>query len=162
MRDLVMCRLPIDFMQIINVLADISSIDQKGKDQSMGPGSSSSVFVSDTNLLREGEKLDRMVDKNDLSGLPEHGNNIIPRKFETDMQTFEAKEPQAPATKLVQSDPANIAPHVDRHGHTHLPSFPLSERQMIMPKNANILEKDITLGENYHFLYTIFLTSIHL
>ncbi|KAI3744867.1 hypothetical protein L1987_57963 [Smallanthus sonchifolius] len=131
---------------------DISSIEQKGKEQSMGPGSSSSVYVSETNLLKEGEKLDRIVDKNDPpSGFPEHGSNIISRKFEADMQTFEAKESQASATKLAQSDPTNIAPHAEnRHGHAHLSSFPLSERQMMVPKNANILEKDaMPAGSNH-------------
>ncbi|KAJ0813828.1 putative DNA helicase chromatin remodeling SNF2 family [Helianthus annuus] len=127
---------------------DISSIEQKGKEQSMGPGSSSSVFVSETNLLREGEKLDRMIDKNDPpSGLPEHGNAMISRKFEADIQ--ETKESQALATKLAQSDPTSIAPHAEnRHAHTHLSSFPLSERQMMVPKNANILEKDVILAGN--------------
>ncbi|KAI3795254.1 hypothetical protein L1987_37903 [Smallanthus sonchifolius] len=131
---------------------DISSIEQKGKEQSMGPGSSSSVYVSETNLLKEGEKLDRIVDKNDPpSGLPEHGSNIISRKFEADMQAFEAKESQTSATKFAQSDPTNIAPHAEnRHGHAKLSSFPLSERQMMVPKNANILEKDaMPAGSNH-------------
>lgn len=139
-------------MQITNAIADISSIEQKGKEQSMGPGSSSSVLISETNLLKEGEKPDRMVDKIDPpSGSPEHGNNIISRKFEADIQTFEAKESQASATKLAQSDPINIAQHAEnRYGHTQLSSFPLGERQMMVPKNANILEKDVMLGENHH------------
>ncbi|KAD4981711.1 hypothetical protein E3N88_18382 [Mikania micrantha] len=130
---------------------DLSSIDQKGKEQSMGPGSSSSVFISETNLLKEGEKLDRMGEKNDPpSVLPEHGNNLISRKFEADMQSVEAKESQASATKLAQSDPTNITPHAEnRHGHIHLSSFSLSERQMMVPHNANILEKDVMLGNNH-------------
>ncbi|KAK9075578.1 hypothetical protein SSX86_003903 [Deinandra increscens subsp. villosa] len=132
---------------------DISSIEQKGKDQSMGPGSSSSVFVSETTFLKEGEKLDRMADKKDPpSVLSEHGNNIISKKSEADMQTYEAKESQAFATiKLAQSDHTNITQHAEnRHGHTHLSSFPLSERQIMVPKNAtNIPEKDVMLG-NIH------------
>ncbi|KAI7726311.1 hypothetical protein M8C21_012286, partial [Ambrosia artemisiifolia] len=131
-------------------------VEQRGNEQSLGPGSSSSVFAPETNLLREGEKLGRMIDKNDPpSGLPEHGNSTISRKFEADMQTFEAKESQAPATKLSQSDPTNIAPHAEnRHGHPHLSSFPLSERQMMVPKNANTLEKDVMLGNNHEGEHT--------
>lgn len=149
-------------MRITSVIADISSkehIDQKGKEQSIGPGSSTSGFISETNLLKEGEKLDKMIDKNDPpSGLPEH--NIIPRKFEADMQAFEAKESQMSVTKVAQSDPTNIALHAglfampdsqgNRHGHSHMQSFAANERHMVVPKNANVLEKDVILGENYH------------
>ncbi|XP_024989760.1 chromatin structure-remodeling complex protein SYD isoform X4 [Cynara cardunculus var. scolymus] len=196
---------------------DINSkeqIDQKGKEHSIGgqsishevgmpssridnretertgPGYSSSGFISETNLLKEGEKLDRMIDKNDPpSGLPEHGqgmrNNIIPRKFDAELQAFEAKELQTSATKVARAD-SNIAPHAglfgvpvgegkdyfssqskshadnqgNRHGHSHLPSFSLreswkfhsgmeGERHMVVPKNANVLEKDVILGNNH-------------
>lgn len=196
---------------------DINSkeqIDQKGKEHSIGgqsishevglpssridnretertvPGYSSSGFISETNLVKEGEKLDRMIDKNDSpSGLPEHGqgmrNNIIPKKFDAELQAFEAKELQTSATKVARPD-SNIAPHAglfgvpvgegkdyfssqskshadsqgNRHGHSHLPSFSLreswkfhsgmeGERHMVVPKNANVLEKDVMIGNNH-------------
>ncbi|XP_024989756.1 chromatin structure-remodeling complex protein SYD isoform X1 [Cynara cardunculus var. scolymus] len=209
--------LQFNHMQITSGIADINSkeqIDQKGKEHSIGgqsishevgmpssridnretertgPGYSSSGFISETNLLKEGEKLDRMIDKNDPpSGLPEHGqgmrNNIIPRKFDAELQAFEAKELQTSATKVARAD-SNIAPHAglfgvpvgegkdyfssqskshadnqgNRHGHSHLPSFSLreswkfhsgmeGERHMVVPKNANVLEKDVILGNNH-------------
>lgn len=108
-----------------------------------------------------------MMDKNDpASGLTEH----VARKFEAEMQVFEAKESQTSATKVAQPDPTNIAlqagllPMPDsqgnRHPHSHLPGVPLNERHMVVLKNANVLEKDVMLGKNRHrltfeiFIYT--------
>ncbi|CAI9299634.1 unnamed protein product [Lactuca saligna] len=133
-------------------------IDQKGKDQSFG--GQSSGFISE---MKEGEKLDKMIDKNEPPyGLPEHvegmRNTMIPRKIEPEMPVFETKELQTSAIKVAQSDPINIPLHADtqgnRHGHnSHLPSWkPHSvmegERHMVMVKNANVLEKDVILGNN--------------
>lgn len=70
-------------MQVTSDLADISNKEQNDQKGSMGPGSSSSGFFSEANLLKEGEKLDPS------HGLLEHGdgvrNNVIPRKIEAEM-----------------------------------------------------------------------------
>ncbi|GKA92856.1 RNA-directed DNA polymerase, eukaryota [Tanacetum coccineum] len=70
------------------------------------------------------------------------------------MQTSEAKEPQTSATKVAHPDTTNTAVHPglfampdiqgSRHVQTHLPSSPLSERQMVVPKNPNVLEDNVT------------------
>ncbi|GJT83532.1 hypothetical protein Tco_1057874 [Tanacetum coccineum] len=75
------------------------------------------------------------------------------------MQTYETKEPQTSATKVAHPDTTNTTVHPglfampdiqgSRHVQTHLPSSLLSERQMVVPKNPNVLEDNVTHSQRY-------------
>nr|GEV82843.1 ATP-dependent 6-phosphofructokinase 6-like isoform X2 [Tanacetum cinerariifolium] len=102
---------------------------------------------------------------NTAHGALEHGdrvrNNMNPRKVEAEMQASKAKEPQTSATKVAHPDTTNTAVHLclfampdiqgRRHVQAHLPSFPLSERQMVAPKNPNLQKNNATHGGSYHY-----------